>query len=120
MKPVSDLSAALPILPPHGTEYRMSALTTLTAALCGQVNPNVNLVKTLNGGEFTVFAPTDDAFGKIQPANHRLPENGLGDPVPDLSRRSGQGRSRQRRRHPQDRRGRQRDGDRIVRRVEGQ
>jgi hypothetical protein len=45
MKPVSDLSAALPILPPHGTEYRMSALTTLTAALSGQVNPNVNLVK---------------------------------------------------------------------------
>jgi uncharacterized surface protein with fasciclin (FAS1) repeats len=43
-------------------------LTTLTAALSGQLNPNVNLVNTLNGGEFTVFAPTDDAFGKIPPA----------------------------------------------------
>ncbi|MCV7279557.1 fasciclin domain-containing protein [Mycolicibacterium flavescens] len=43
-------------------------LTTLTSALSGQLNPNVNLVDTLNGGEFTVFAPTDDAFAKIDPA----------------------------------------------------
>jgi len=40
-------------------------LKTLTAAVSGQLNPNVNLVDTLNGGEFTVFAPTDDAFAKI-------------------------------------------------------
>jgi uncharacterized surface protein with fasciclin (FAS1) repeats len=32
------------------------------------LNPEVNLVDTLNGGEFTVFAPTDEAFGKIDPA----------------------------------------------------
>lgn len=43
-------------------------LKTLTQALSGQLNPNVNLVDTLNGGEFTVFAPTDDAFAKIDPA----------------------------------------------------
>ena len=43
-------------------------LTTLTSALSGKLNPNVNLVDTLNGGEFTVFAPTDDAFAKIDPA----------------------------------------------------
>jgi uncharacterized surface protein with fasciclin (FAS1) repeats len=43
-------------------------LTTLTKAVSGQVNPQVNLVDTLNGGEFTVFAPTDDAFAKIDPA----------------------------------------------------
>jgi uncharacterized surface protein with fasciclin (FAS1) repeats len=43
-------------------------LTTLTAAISGQLNPDVNLVDTLNGGEFTVFAPTDDAFKKIDPA----------------------------------------------------
>ncbi len=43
-------------------------LTTLTSALSGKLNPNVNLVKTLDGGEFTVFAPTDDAFAKIDPA----------------------------------------------------
>jgi uncharacterized surface protein with fasciclin (FAS1) repeats len=43
-------------------------LKTLTQAVSGQLNPNVNLVDTLNGGEFTVFAPTDEAFGKIDPA----------------------------------------------------
>ena len=43
-------------------------LKTLTAAVSGQLNPQVNLVDTLNGGEFTVFAPTDDAFAKIDPA----------------------------------------------------
>jgi uncharacterized surface protein with fasciclin (FAS1) repeats len=43
-------------------------LTTLTAAVSGGLNPDVNLVDTLNSGEFTVFAPTDDAFAKIDPA----------------------------------------------------
>ncbi len=43
-------------------------LTTLTKAVSGQLNPQVNLVDTLNGGEFTVFAPTDAAFAKIDSA----------------------------------------------------
>jgi uncharacterized surface protein with fasciclin (FAS1) repeats len=43
-------------------------LTTLTAAVSGKLNPNVNLVDTLNGSQFTVFAPTDAAFAKIDPA----------------------------------------------------
>lgn len=43
-------------------------LTTLSQALSGQLNPDVNLVDTLDGGEFTVFAPTDDAFAKLDPA----------------------------------------------------
>ena len=40
-------------------------LTTLTAAVSGKLNPGVNLVDTLDGGQFTVFAPTDDAFAKL-------------------------------------------------------
>ena len=40
-------------------------LTTLTAAVSGGLNPDVNLVDTLNGSEFTVFAPVDDAFAKL-------------------------------------------------------
>lgn len=40
-------------------------LKTLTAAVSGQLNKDVNLVDTLNSGEFTVFAPVDDAFAKI-------------------------------------------------------
>jgi uncharacterized surface protein with fasciclin (FAS1) repeats len=40
-------------------------LKTLTAAVSGKLNPKVNLVDTLNGSEFTVFAPVDDAFAKV-------------------------------------------------------
>ena len=56
-------------------------LTTLVAAVAGQLNPDVNLVDTLNGSEFTVFAPVDDAFAKLpaetvealkDPANAKL------------------------------------------------
>ena len=43
-------------------------LTTLTSALSGKLNPQVNLVDTLNNGQFTVFAPTDQAFSKLDPA----------------------------------------------------
>ncbi|MCD2499653.1 MULTISPECIES: fasciclin domain-containing protein [Microbacterium] len=43
-------------------------LTTLVAAVSGKLNPDVNLVDTLNGSEFTVFAPVDDAFAKIPAA----------------------------------------------------
>ncbi len=40
-------------------------LTSLTAAVSGEVNPDVNLVDTLNGDEFTVFAPVDAAFANV-------------------------------------------------------
>ncbi|MET4619097.1 putative surface protein with fasciclin (FAS1) repeats [Arthrobacter sp. 2762] len=43
-------------------------LKTLTAAVSGKLNPKVDLVSTLNGSEFTVFAPVDDAFAKIDPS----------------------------------------------------
>ncbi|MBB1035568.1 fasciclin domain-containing protein [Dietzia sp. CQ4] len=43
-------------------------LTTLTAAVSGGVNPEVDLVDTLNNGEYTVFAPVDDAFAQVDDA----------------------------------------------------
>ena len=43
-------------------------LKTLVQAVSGKLNPKVNLVDTLNGGEFTVFAPVDAAFAKIPAA----------------------------------------------------
>lgn len=43
-------------------------LKTLVASVSGQLNPEVNLVNTLNGDEFTVFAPVDDAFAKLPKA----------------------------------------------------
>jgi uncharacterized surface protein with fasciclin (FAS1) repeats len=43
-------------------------LKTLVAAVSGKLNPKVDLVSTLNGNEFTVFAPVDTAFAKIPAA----------------------------------------------------
>ncbi|MBF6354986.1 fasciclin domain-containing protein [Nocardia higoensis] len=43
-------------------------LNTLTAAVSGQLNPQVNLAATLDGGEFTIFAPVDSAFEALDPA----------------------------------------------------
>jgi uncharacterized surface protein with fasciclin (FAS1) repeats len=43
-------------------------LKTLVAAVSGKLNPKVNLVSTLDGGQFTVFAPVDSAFAKLPAA----------------------------------------------------
>ena len=40
-------------------------LKTLTQAVSGKLNPKVNLVGTLNGQEYTVFAPVDTAFAQL-------------------------------------------------------
>ncbi|MCH6472334.1 fasciclin domain-containing protein [Sinomonas terrae] len=40
-------------------------LTTLVSAVSGKLNPKVNLVDTLDSSQFTVFAPVDSAFAKI-------------------------------------------------------
>ena len=40
-------------------------LKTLVSAVSGKLNPKVDLVDTLNGDEFTVFAPVDAAFAKV-------------------------------------------------------
>ncbi len=42
-----------------------SQLTTFAGALMGNLNPEVNLFDAANTGQFTVFAPTDEAFGKV-------------------------------------------------------
>lgn len=57
-------------------------LKTLTAAVSGELNPKVDLVDTLNGDEFTVFAPVDDAFAAI-------PEKDLAAVVKDADALSG-------------------------------
>jgi len=42
-------------------------LTTFAGALSGKLNPDVNLVEVLNKDPYTVFAPVDDAFARIDP-----------------------------------------------------
>ncbi len=43
-------------------------LSDFYAALSGQWNPAVNLISVLDNGPYNVFAPTNDAFAKIDPA----------------------------------------------------
>jgi uncharacterized surface protein with fasciclin (FAS1) repeats len=43
-------------------------LTTLAAAVSGKLNPRVDLVDTLDSGQFTVFAPVDAAFAELPTA----------------------------------------------------
>jgi uncharacterized surface protein with fasciclin (FAS1) repeats len=43
-------------------------LKTLVASVSGKLNPKVDLVNTLNNGDFTVFAPVDTAFAKLPAA----------------------------------------------------
>ncbi|NQX25994.1 fasciclin domain-containing protein [Microbacteriaceae bacterium VKM Ac-2854] len=67
--PDGDGSVAGMALDPVATAASNNPLlTTLTKAVSGQLNPDVNLVDTLNGSEFTVFAPVDDAFAKLDAA----------------------------------------------------
>ena len=57
-------------------------LTTLTSAVSGELNPEVDLADTLDGDEFTVFAPVDEAFEAI-------PEEDLGALAEDSDALSG-------------------------------
>jgi uncharacterized surface protein with fasciclin (FAS1) repeats len=47
--------------------WRNPQLSALSAALSGTLNPVVNLVDTLNAGQFSVFAPVDNAFSRLPP-----------------------------------------------------
>ena len=53
-------------------------LTSLTAAVSGKLNSKVNLLSTLDSGQYTVFAPVDSAFTALPAAtlaSLKLPAN---------------------------------------------
>jgi len=54
--PVGQVLAAIP------------SLSTFTSAINGGLNPAVNIVPVLENGPYVVFAPTNDAFAKLDPA----------------------------------------------------
>lgn len=43
-------------------------LSTFSAAISGKLNPAVNVTSVLDGGPYVVFAPTNDAFDKLDEA----------------------------------------------------
>ena len=87
-------------------------LKTLVAAVSGKLNPKVNLVDTLNGSQFTVFAPVDAAFTKVPAATiaKLKTDSGLLTKILTYHVLAGAGLARPDRRRPEDRRGL--DGDR--------
>ena len=90
-------------------------LTTLVAAVSGKVNPGVDLVNTLNNGEFTVFAPVDTAFAKIDAATMTTltTDRAAAQRDPDLPRGARPAVADRGRRHPPDRQWRHPGGHRI-------
>lgn len=53
-------------------------LSMFSAAISGKWNPAVNVLPALDGGPYVVFAPTNDAFAKLDPATLEALKN---DPV---------------------------------------
>jgi len=53
--PVGQVLAAIP------------DVSTFNAAISGGFNPAVNIVPVIENGPYVVFAPTDEAFGKLEP-----------------------------------------------------
>jgi uncharacterized surface protein with fasciclin (FAS1) repeats len=43
-------------------------ISTFNAAVSGGFNPAVNIIPVIENGPYVVFAPTDEAFGKLDPA----------------------------------------------------
>jgi len=43
-------------------------LSTFSDAISGKLNPDINIVNVLDGGPYVVFAPTNEAFAKLDPA----------------------------------------------------
>jgi len=59
---------ALDKLPVGQVLAKIPSLSTFTSAMSGGLNPAVNVVPVLENGPYVVFAPNNDAFAKLDPA----------------------------------------------------
>jgi uncharacterized surface protein with fasciclin (FAS1) repeats len=59
---------ALDKMPVGQVLAKIPSLSTFTSAMSGGLNPAVNVVPVLENGPYVVFAPNNDAFAKLDPA----------------------------------------------------
>ena len=68
LAPTGVTLADLDKLPVGAALSKIPSLSTFTSAISGGFNPEVNIVPVLENGPYVVFAPTNDAFAALEPA----------------------------------------------------
>jgi uncharacterized surface protein with fasciclin (FAS1) repeats len=68
LAPTGVTLANLNTLPVGQALAKIPSLSTFTSAIGGGLNPAVNIVPVLENGPYVIFAPTNDAFAKLDPA----------------------------------------------------
>jgi uncharacterized surface protein with fasciclin (FAS1) repeats len=68
LAPSGTTTASLATLPVGEALAKIPSLSTFTSAINGGFNPAVNIVPVLENGPYVVFAPNNDAFAKLDPA----------------------------------------------------
>jgi uncharacterized surface protein with fasciclin (FAS1) repeats len=68
LAPTGVTKEQLAALPVGQAIAKIPSLSTFYSAISGGLNPAVNVVSVLENGPYVVFAPTNDAFAKLDPA----------------------------------------------------
>ncbi|MDT5338440.1 MAG: hypothetical protein QOD90_3945 [Mycobacterium sp.] len=63
-----NTTASFNTLPVGQVLAKIPSLSTFTAAINGGLDPAVNILPVLENGPYVVFAPNNDAFAKLDPA----------------------------------------------------
>ena len=68
LAPSGATLTTLSTLPVSQALAKIPSLSTFNAAIDGGLNPSVNIVPVLENGPYVIFAPNNDAFAKLDPA----------------------------------------------------
>jgi uncharacterized surface protein with fasciclin (FAS1) repeats len=68
LAPSGATTASLAALPLGQVLAKIPSLSTFTSAINGGLDPAVNILPVLENGPYVVFAPNNDAFAKLDPA----------------------------------------------------